>query len=97
MTDTETQLSRLALYSAAATGYAITGYASKVRRRENESFSAAKFAKTVLVGVVAGGIMAARGDDVNPEAYTAASVIAIPIVDEVLNNAIETVDYATGT
>lgn len=89
MSELQSQLQRLVLYTTAAIGYALTGYVSKVRRDPDIQFDVAKFMKTILVGIAAGVIMAARGDDVNPEAYAAAAAIAIPIVDEVLNNIIE--------
>lgn len=88
---------RAAIYVLAAIGYGVTGYLSKVSRNDDVTFSPTKLGKTVAVGAGAGVIMAARGDDVNPEAYAAAAAIAIPIVDELLNVAIERTQLGSGS
>lgn len=83
------ELNRLVLYVSAAISYAVAGYMAKVRKHPEVSFSPVRFATTVLIGLVAGVIMALRGDDATEEAYIAAAVISIPIADKLLNLALD--------
>lgn len=87
---------RFAVYVTAAVGYAVAGYMSKVERDPGVDFSPTRFGTTVAIGVVAGLIMAARGDETSQEAYAAAAAIAIPIVDKAVNYFLDTRSGATG-
>lgn len=79
------ELNRLGLYVTAAVGYAVAGYMAKVSKNDAVTFSPVRFGTTVLIGLVAGLIMAARGDETSEEAYMVASTIAIPVVDKGVN------------
>ena len=72
-------------YVAFAAAYAVSGYTSNVLRKETE-FRPWKFVKTLLIGVVAGVIMAVYAYEPTGEGYQAATVIAIPIVDQLWNS-----------
>lgn len=78
-------LGRFAVYVTAAVGYAVAGYMAKVSKDPAITFDPVRFGTTVAIGVVAGLIMAARGDETSQEAYAAAAAIAIPIVDKAVN------------
>lgn len=93
----EPDITRLVVYLGAATGYAVSGYFAKVSRNENVEFEVPRFATTLIIGLTAGLVMAAQGDEVTPEAYAAAATIAIPIADKVVNSVLhtdETVDLS---
>lgn len=93
----EHDLTRILVYLGAAVGYAVSGYMTKVSRHEHVEFDLKRFGTTLVIGVVAGLVMAAQGDEVTPEAYAAAAAIAIPIADKVVNtilHADETVDLS---
>lgn len=96
MSEFQLQLERLALYTAAAVGYAVSGYMAKVRKNPEVEFSTTRFGTTLVIGVIAGVIMAGRGEEVTPEAYAAAAAIAIPIADKLVNYALDTADLTAG-
>ena len=85
---TDHKAETIILYIGFAVAYAIAGYMSNVLQGKM-SFEPGKFFKTVLIGVIAGGVIAFRGDDPTPEGYDAAVVIAIPIVDQMWNSVSE--------
>lgn len=78
------ELNRLVLYVSAAIGYAVAGYMAKVKKHPDVTFNPTRFATTVLIGVIAGLIMATRGDDATEEAFIVASTIAIPMADKIM-------------
>lgn len=83
------ELNRLVLYVSAAIGYAVAGYMAQVKKHSDVTFDPIRFGTTVLIGLVAGLIMAARGDEMTADAYVAAAAIAIPITDKLLNLALD--------
>lgn len=87
----ESEFQTILIYVGFATAYAIAGYTSNVLESDGDDFKMSKAGKTVLIGVVTGIIMAIQGFDATPEAYTAAAVIAIPIVDQLWNSFSRTV------
>lgn len=78
----EEQLTKAAIVIVGTVAYAVSGYLQKVRTNAAVQFDGQKFGKTVLVGVVAGGVILLQ--DVS-EADVAIG-IAVPIVDELLNS-----------
>lgn len=90
MVDQNEPIYRALIYILGATAYAVSGYLTKVQKYDHISFDPVRFGTTVLIGVIAGGIMASRGSEMNPEAYAAAAAIAIPIADKVLNLVFDT-------
>ena len=83
------ELNRLVLYVSAAIGYAVAGYMAKVKKHPDVTFDPLRFGTTVLIGLVAGLIMAARGDEMTADAYVVASAIAIPIADKLVHLALD--------
>lgn len=82
--DTET-LSRFAVYVTISVAWATIGYLTNVIENDHVEFNPTNYATTVLIGVIAGVIMAARGDEPTLGAYEAATAAAIPIADRIMN------------
>lgn len=78
----EEQLTKAAIVIIGTVAYAVSGYMQKVRKDETVVFEPVKMGKTVVVGVVAGGVILLQ--DVSE--VEVAIGIAVPIVDEILNN-----------
>lgn len=85
----EHEIQRFLLYVGASIAYAAFSYISKVLSDDDVHFDPVKMGKTVVVGAVAGGIMVSGGDEWSVEAYGAAAAIAIPVVDTMLNRAVD--------
>lgn len=84
---TEQPLEYVLLYVGLAVAYALAGYLSNVLQDPAVSFSPTKFGTTLLVGVVAGGIMASQGEEASFGEVEAAMAISIPVVDKLLAGA----------
>lgn len=78
----EEQLTKAAIVVIGTVAYAVSGYMQKVRKDETVVFEPVKMGKTVVVGVVAGGVILLQ--DVSE--VEVAIGIAVPIVDEILNS-----------
>lgn len=72
-------------YVVFATGWAITGYMTKVSQDDDVEFEWPHAGKTIMIGVIAGLIMAGSGDALTHEAAAGALAVAIPIADKIAN------------
>lgn len=81
----EQEAIQVATIITGAVAYAVSGYLQKVRKDEKTTFDRGKFAKTVLVGLVAGGAILVQ----DIQDIEVALAIAVPIVDEIVNTYID--------
>lgn len=81
MTNTESQIITVVTYAFLGAVYGASGYTKHVAEGEKE-FRLPKFAKTLLIGAIAGAIVASQGGEFGAGAFEAAMVIAVPIADQ---------------
>lgn len=79
--DTEAAIFELVLFALAGAGYALSGYVKNRHKDPNTKFRPALFARTVVVGALAGALVSAG----YAEGFEPAMAIAVPIVDQALN------------
>lgn len=87
-TDNE-QMNRFLTYTLGAAIYAIAMYSKNAIQDDSVKFDPLYAGTTVLVGAVAGGIMASQGDEFSGESLAAAMGMAVPVVDRFLNMFLE--------
>lgn len=75
-------LSTIAIYAAIGAVYGSSGYAHSIAEGE-KTFKPDKFISTVVIGILAGAIVALQGDEFTTGSFEAAMAIAVPIADQV--------------
>lgn len=80
-------LQQVGIYAVIGAIYSIAGWLNSRAKRgaSVESFSIRKAGQTVLIGAVAGGVVASQGQSLTAGNVEAASAVAIPIVNQVVN------------
>lgn len=74
------------VYAFGGAVYAVAGWLnSRAKREEDIPFRPRKAAQTVLIGAVAGVIVATQGDELSGANVEAAMALAIPIVNQLVN------------
>lgn len=82
------QYTRIAVFAAYGAVYGASGYFDDLLNGDEgviETMAWKHFGKTVLLGVIAGVIAAARGEELEPGAIEGAMVIAVPVTDKLIN------------
>lgn len=80
------QLNRVVTYATLGAAYAIAGWVrARTRSDGPEPFRPKKAAQTVLIGAVAGAILAVQGQEFNEANLEAATAVAIPVANELVN------------
>lgn len=82
------QYVRIAMFAAYGAAYGASGYFDDLLNGDEgaiETMEWKHFGKTVLLGVIAGVIAGARGEELEPGAIEGAMVIAVPVTDKLIN------------
>lgn len=80
------KLGKVLSYMGLGVAYSLVGWVKERSRTETpEPFSPRKATQTILVGAVAGIIVATQGQEFNQTTFEANMAIAVPIVNELLN------------
>lgn len=83
-----TQIETILTYAAIGAVYGTAGYAKNVAKGTKE-FDPVHFGSTLVLGLIAGGVVASQGDEFDVGTFETTMAALIPVADQLLNGIVD--------